>query len=133
MVEEKLFAVVTKTTIASKPMNLSEAEKHKEKMLKKVGKTSKIKNTVRKLLPKDMRVVDIDEVVKERQKALESSIEILPFDSESEKFLVITNSTLVSRGRYNRDRAEHLQGMIEKTYRKVSAGKIVTVEVVEAE
>lgn len=130
--EEKLFAVITNTTITSRPMSKAEAEKKKEKMLKRLNNTSKIKSTVKKLLPKDLRSVNVSEVVKERQKALENSIEILPYDDE--KFIVVSHSSLVSKGRYTRERAEHLQRMIENTTLKMpSAGKIVTTEIVEAE
>ena len=125
MTEEKLFAVVTKTTIISKPMSKIEAEKKKEKMLKKLSNTSKLRNTVRSILPKDMRRINVSEIVAERQKALENSIEILPYDDE--KYTVVSHSSLMSKGRYTRERAEHLQSMIENTFLKIpSAGKIVT-------
>jgi hypothetical protein len=132
MTEEKLFAVVTKTTIISKPMSKIEAEKKKEKMLKKLSNTSKLRNTVRSILPKDMRKINVSEIVAERQKALENSIEILPYDDE--KYTVVSHSSLMSKGRYTRERAEHLQSMIENTFLKIpSAGKIVTTEIVEAD
>lgn len=132
MTEEKLFAVVTKTTIISKPMSKIEAEKKKEKMLKKLSNTSKLRNTVRSILPKDMRKINVSEIVVERQKALENSIEILPYDDE--KYIVVSHSSLMSKGRYTRERAEHLQSMIENTSLKIpSADKIVTTEIVEAD
>lgn len=130
MTEEKLFAVVTKTTIISKPLSKIEAEKKKEKMLKKLNNTSKLKNVVRSILPKDMRKINVSEIVEERQKALENSIEILPYDDE--KYIVVSHSSIESKGRYTRERAEHLQRMIENTFGKMpSANKIVTTEIVE--
>jgi hypothetical protein len=128
--EEKLYTVVTKTAIVSKPMGLAEAEKRKEKMLKKVNKTSKLKSTLKKLIPQDARVINIDEVVEERQKGLRDSIEILPYDDE--KFIVVSNSTITSKGKYTEERAIHLRDMIVKTYTKLpSANKMVTVDIVE--
>lgn len=132
MTEEKLFAVVTKTTIISKPLNRIEAEKKKEKMLKKLNNTSKLKNTVRSILPKNMRKINVSEVVEERQKALENSIKILPYDDE--KYIVVSHSSIMSKGRYTRERAEHLQRMIEDTFLKMpQVGKIVTTEIVEVD
>lgn len=132
MTEEKLFAVVTKTTIISKPMSLNEAEKKKEKMLKKLNNTSKLKNIVRSVLPKDVRKINVSEVVEERQKALENSIEILHYDDE--KYIVVSRNCIVSKGRYTRERAEHLQRMIEDTFLKMpQVGKIVTTEIVEVD
>lgn len=133
MTEEKLYAVVTKTTIISKPLSKIEAEKKKEKMLKKLNNTSKLKNVVRSVLSRDMRKINVSEIVEERQKAIENSIEILPYDDD-EKYIVVSRNCIVSKGRYTRERAEHLQRMIENTIVKIpSAGKIVTTEIVEVD